>query len=79
MAKRPDGMELSIRLGCGGLFGLLIGVLIALRLSWVLFGSAAAFVPLLLAIVVLCAVLAAVYGEGFWEWWISKRDSWLDS
>jgi hypothetical protein len=79
VAKQPDRMEISIRLGCGGLFGLLIGVLIALRLSWVLFGSAAAFVPLLVAIVVLFAVLAAVYGEGFWEWWISKRDSWLDS
>jgi hypothetical protein len=60
-----SGLETGLRLGCGGLLGLLLGVLCA-------FGLADGDGPKLVAVtsvsVVVCAGLAWRYGERFWRW-----------
>jgi Na+-driven multidrug efflux pump len=59
----PDRLDKQIRFGCGFLFGLPLGFLLALK---TLMESAGALTTLTLAIACLCGWLAMRYGDKFW-------------
>ena len=78
MANRPDPIQLPLRLGCGALLGLCLATPIAWTLSRRILGTLDYLVPMIAAGVVLCAVLAAIHGERFWDWWRGTRYRWFD-
>ncbi len=70
---RVDKEEIGIRLGCGGIFGLLVGGYFALR--WTA-GNLWIVIPVAVASAIFSAVLAARHGDTFWRriseklWWM---------
>ena len=78
MDKKPDREEKVIRFGCGSIFGLLIGLTIALKLSWGLFRTCswAVAIPIAIAITITLGAIAVKHVDRFWEkiadwtpWW----------
>ena len=69
---RVDATEVRIRLGCGGIAGLIVGFFVAFRWS---LGNMWIAVPVSLIAAVIIAILAAKHGDTFWQrvceilWW----------
>jgi hypothetical protein len=65
----PDRLENALRLGCGGLFGLLVGALIVVhvlrRRIWQDFPTPLGWLVIGLSIVA-CALMALRWGDRFW-------------
>jgi hypothetical protein len=64
--KDPDIFEQSIRLGCGAVFGLFLGLYVT-RPLW----HSGATLPLVTmgCVAAMAALLANRYGDGFWRNW----------
>jgi hypothetical protein len=62
--RKPDALEVGLRIGCGGLFGLGVGL-------WMCFDSLdlddSELVAVVAASVLICAGLAYRYGDDFWR------------
>ena len=69
----PDRLEKGLRLGCGGLFGLLAAGPLLFRFVYRLFlrrwedGTTWVLYATLAGATVLCALLALRYGDRFWD------------
>ena len=55
--RTPDGLETGLRMGCGGLVGLLVGIVTAVGFAdWIRLPSLAwVFIPVMMAVCALCA------------------------
>jgi hypothetical protein len=68
----PDGFDRAIRMGCGSLLGLLLGIPLAIylwrdfRATWLSWGA-------LVFVVLSCALFALRYGDRFWHWVMENR------
>ena len=65
----PDRLEQGIRLGCGGLFGLFVGVYIVFRIVLRLSPPSASTLIAWATVgvsTVVCALLSRHYGDRFW-------------
>ena len=62
MNQKPDKLESSIRLGCGGLLGIPIGIYIAIEFR----NSIGFILPMSISAIVL-AFLSYYYGDKFWD------------
>jgi hypothetical protein len=61
--RQPDPLERKVRLACGGLLGLGVGLV-----AWLWYGlSPMGGILLTLVLVVLCANFALKYGDSFWH------------
>ena len=69
---KPLPGEHGVRFGCGALAGLVVGFLLALRWSS---GDARLSVGVASAAAIACGLLAAAFGDSFWEW-LSRVISW---
>jgi len=59
----PDAYEKKIRIGCGALLGICVGLYVAVLLLELEFGWTCVVVVLVAAV---CARMALVHGHGFW-------------
>lgn len=66
--RPPDGLETGLRLGCGGLFGLLLGVGALGRLAFRTGSPTIAWVGIPVLVVV-CALAAWRLGDDFYHRW----------
>lgn len=66
--RPPDGLETGLRLGCGGLFGLLLGVGALGRLAFRTGSPTIAWVGIPVLVVV-CALAAWRLGDDFYRGW----------
>jgi hypothetical protein len=74
MAREPSGLEKGVRFGCGVLFGLVLGVIVAFQFP---LDTAVGWFVVLAVLGLVCGFLAAKYGDEFWHsltdwfagWW----------
>jgi hypothetical protein len=69
----PDTAEKVTRFGCGTLLGVIVGIVLAIKLTLSSFGLIAAVI---VGAVLVCGFLALRYGDEFWyavlgsaRWW----------
>jgi hypothetical protein len=66
----PDKAEKITRFGCGALFGVVIGIGLAIRFAFSSLGFIAAII---VGAILICGYLALKFGDEFWpsikDWW----------
>ncbi len=70
LQNEPNRLEKGVRFGCGGLLGLCLGIYYAFHYHQ---GSLGGILSIILALILLCGILAARYGDQFWEKFLKNR------
>ncbi len=68
MANKPDSTENVLRIGCGGIFGLLFGSYVGIRL-FLAHDQIFFFILTILLFALIFGYLSFKNGDSFWENW----------
>ena len=72
LKDEPDRLEKGIRFGCGTM----IGILIALKLTYRILIDHSGFLAATCIIALVCGLLAVKYGDRFWDTVIEFLNPW---
>jgi uncharacterized membrane protein len=74
MKENTDNKEKAIRIGCGGLLGMIVGFIFGMQLFITNF-TAVIIVTTLLTI--LFGIISLIKGDEFWDWFIDSFKRWF--
>ncbi len=69
---KPDTTEKGIRFGCGFLFGLFLGAILAVSATY---GNGESAIAIVIATAFVVAVASMKFGDSFWRW-LSRSNWW---
>lgn len=74
MKENIDNTEKAIRIGCGGLLGMVVGFIFGMQLF---ITNLTAVITVTILLTILFAIISLIKGDEFWDWFRDSFKRWF--